>query len=336
MPRLLVEHLVLHADDFGLNDAVNDGILQGFADGLLTSTSVLANAPSAATALARWRVLQQDLSAGNLPSSPLRRRLGDRAAPFDLGVHLNLTQGRPLTGGGYPEQLLDDAGGFPGIGRVFRQLLRFGNRLRDPILAELSAQIERVRDQGASLTHLNGHQYIELVPAVTDVIPVLLERFAIPRVRVALEPRLASNVLLPSGNVFGLSLGMVKRFFARRFLRRMTAAGALFPGAFHGTCHAGRVDLAVMRRFLSRPSSSLWTEVGLHPGCEVPADCLSNGTDGWSDPLARLRQHELQMLTSPELGELLIARRVRLGRLSLLKHATNSRPELASRSIVSR
>ena len=42
--------LVLHADDFGMSRAVTDGILRGFQYGLLTSTSVLVNAPDAGRA----------------------------------------------------------------------------------------------------------------------------------------------------------------------------------------------------------------------------------------------------------------------------------------------
>ena len=33
---------MLHADDFGMNEAVNQGIVQGFSQGLLTSTAILA------------------------------------------------------------------------------------------------------------------------------------------------------------------------------------------------------------------------------------------------------------------------------------------------------
>ena len=107
--------LALHADDFGMNRAVSDGILHGFRHGLLTSTSLLANAPDAARALSHWKELLADQAAGRLPSAEVRRRLGDPDCPFDLGVHLNLTQGRPLGGDRYPAELLDPQGRFPGV-----------------------------------------------------------------------------------------------------------------------------------------------------------------------------------------------------------------------------
>src|SRR3974390_2075132 len=99
--------IALHADDFGFNRAIDAGIVRGFEDGLLTSTSLLANAPEAASALDAWRQLAARQSERILPSMPRRQALGDRDQPFDLGVHLNLTQGRPLTGQNFPDELLD-------------------------------------------------------------------------------------------------------------------------------------------------------------------------------------------------------------------------------------
>lgn len=63
--------LVLHADDLGMNRAVTHGILRGFRLGLLTSTSLLANAPDAAR-LREWKRLEEDRAAGRLASQAVR------------------------------------------------------------------------------------------------------------------------------------------------------------------------------------------------------------------------------------------------------------------------
>ena len=52
-----------------MNRAVTDGIIRGFTHGLLTSTSLLANAPDASQALKAWRQLELQRAAGRLPSS---------------------------------------------------------------------------------------------------------------------------------------------------------------------------------------------------------------------------------------------------------------------------
>ena len=105
--RSPARRIALHADDLGMNPAVTAGIFQGFEQGLLTSTSLLSNAPDAARALDGWRQLESRREQGSLGSRARRERLHDPAQPFDLGIHLNLTQGRPLTGPRYPAELLD-------------------------------------------------------------------------------------------------------------------------------------------------------------------------------------------------------------------------------------
>ena len=131
--------VVFHANDFGMNCAVTDGIVRGFQHGLLTSTALLANAPDAARAIREWQRLQTTVDAGRLPSTAVRRDLRELDAPLELGVHLNLTQGRPLTRN-YPSELLDARGCFPGIGRLFAALYRRRRPYETALLAELAAQ----------------------------------------------------------------------------------------------------------------------------------------------------------------------------------------------------
>ena len=64
----LIRRLVLHADDLGMNPALSDGVLRGFREGILTSASLLANAPDAARAMRLWKALAADHDAGRLPS----------------------------------------------------------------------------------------------------------------------------------------------------------------------------------------------------------------------------------------------------------------------------
>src|SRR3989442_12181882 len=70
-----VKRLIVNADDFGRSAGVDRGILRAHREGIVTSTTFMANAPRAdeAAALAR-------------------------ATPtLDVGVHLVLTHDRPLT-----------------------------------------------------------------------------------------------------------------------------------------------------------------------------------------------------------------------------------------------
>lgn len=303
--------LVLHADDLGMSTAVNAGIECAFSHGLLTSASVLANGPACTAALRSWKRLQEAQCHGTLWSTASRLRLDDALRPFDLGIHLNLTQGRPLTAG-YPSELLDREGRFPGIYPLFVALLRTRRQHQTAIRAELHEQLVCVRDYGVVLTHANGHQYVEMLPAVAEILPGLLARFGIGVCRLAQERvgRLPSNPLRWPRWV----LARTKLHFARNFGGVLARAEILHPDGFRGASHAGRVDLRQISRFLRTVHPGL-TEIAVHPG-ERPLD--PEFADGWDDPLQDWRPREMETLTSPALAQLLEREQVRLGRLQQL------------------
>src|SRR5262245_59394055 len=82
--------LIVHADDFGLSEPVNRGILQAHQQGILTSTSIMAGGTSFRHAV--------DLARAN-PS-------------LDIGVHLTLVEERPLLPASELSSLVDGSGRF--------------------------------------------------------------------------------------------------------------------------------------------------------------------------------------------------------------------------------
>jgi predicted glycoside hydrolase/deacetylase ChbG (UPF0249 family) len=305
--------VVFHADDFGMNTAVNEGILTAFRDGVLTSTSLLANAPAAKSACQAWPTLIRQQSQDTLRSSELRRELDEPNLPFDLGIHLNLTQGRPLTGEKYPAQLLDPDGNFPGIGSLFARLNRVKQDPLKSVQSELHAQIEWMCDESLRPSHLNGHQYIEIIPQISSMIPEILRRYSISSVRVALERGLIRNVLF-QGDIASWGLAMVKRHYAKSFRRRISRENLVFADQFFGTSHAGRIDRKLVLKFLDLSADAELTEIGVHPAIAPAADAVSAG-DPWFDPLAKLRPQELDWLCRSDFPNELVKRRVRLGRI---------------------
>ena len=65
--------LIVNADDFGYCEQRNRGIVKSFQDGIVSSASLLVNSESALEAI------------------QLSKKCG-----IHLGIHLNLTEGRPL------------------------------------------------------------------------------------------------------------------------------------------------------------------------------------------------------------------------------------------------
>lgn len=314
--------IVLHADDFGLNAAVTDGILRGFRHGLLTSTSILTNAPHAQGAIKAWQELCREQHRSLFPSAALRRELDDVRRPFDFGVHLNLTQGRPLTGERYPAQLLDAEGRFPGVFGLFRRLQgKSSEHYLAAVRDELATQIGWLLDHGTRPTHLNGHQYIELLPSVAALLPALLQRFSVAVMRVAVEPALARTTLWHGFRLRSWLLAMIKQRYARRAFASHEQPVTTSPRAYFGTAHAGQIDIRILDLFLKCAGRDGMIEIGIHPGLDDERIRPHEICEGWQDPLVLMRPAELALLESPLLAERLRSRGVKLGRLAdLLSH----------------
>lgn len=319
--------LILHADDFGFNAAVTSGILEAFRSGLLTGTSLLTNAPAADIAVEQWRRLESARQAGELPSSAARRRLGDAVTPFDLGAHLNLTQGVPLTAGAFPGKLLNAAGRFLGPGALYRRLCSQGGRWRGGIRAELQAQVEWLLHRGLTPTHLNGHQYVEMMPVVSGIIADLAREYRLLYVRAATEPGHWRTSLSPGLRLTNCCLSGVKQYYARRWAAALDRAGLAHADAFFGASHAGLIDLAMVRRFIVRAGKHGLTEMALHPGGLSREPDQREIEAGWHDPLAAARPGELALLRSAELAELLAENEFQLGRFSNCQPRTKNRGE---------
>src|SRR5499425_154918 len=104
--------LIVNADDFGLTQGVSAGILSAHRHGIVTSTTLLATAAIDAEQLAELR----DSGLG-------------------VGIHVNLTLGRPLSGG---RSLVD------GDGRFVRDAQHAAVRANaGDVEREVTAQIEK-------------------------------------------------------------------------------------------------------------------------------------------------------------------------------------------------
>lgn len=312
----LFKYVVFHADDFGFNEPITRGIVEGFERGILTSTSALANAPFLDLALSFWKSLDERRRSDKFPSVPLRRSLGDNLSPFDFGVHLNLTQGKPLTGNQYPPQLLDRNGFFPGIYPFFARVSLSPRRYAEPIRRELDAQLARLRDSSIELTQLNGHQYVELIPTVAAMIPDLARRFNIPVVRTALESGYASITLF-RGEVENWVTSSLKHRYASRLARIVRREKLSTPQRYFGTSHVARILEPILSHYLSRLPDRGLSEICLHPAT-LPGTHTLVDAPGWEDPFETARPRELQFIESPECFELLRSQRIRLGRLRSL------------------
>jgi predicted glycoside hydrolase/deacetylase ChbG (UPF0249 family) len=145
-----VRRLIVNADDFGMAAGVTAGILAAHARGIVTSTTALVTGDVGPEEVARTR----DTDLG-------------------VGLHVNLTLGRPLS---RARSLTD------GDGRFLRDPRRAAARAdAREVEAEVAAQIERFLSVFGRLpTHLDTHHHVGLYPPVREVVLELAARLRLP------------------------------------------------------------------------------------------------------------------------------------------------------------
>src|SRR5213592_207307 len=150
MPKVIV-----HGDDFGLSERINEGILQAHRHGILTSSSIMANGEAfdQAAALAR-----------STPS-------------LDVGVHLTLIEERPLLSAAEVSTLVN------GDGRFHAHATRFGARYfsarinLEEVRRELEAQVEKVLAAGLVPSHLDSHQHVHVLSGILRIVVELSRKY---------------------------------------------------------------------------------------------------------------------------------------------------------------
>ena len=268
-PRLLI-----NADDYGYFPEVSAGILDAARVGTLGATGIMATSP----------YLEQALPA--LAEVPT----------LDLGVHLNLSHGRPLSPG--CAALLEPWGGqFPGKGPMARGILTGALPLAT-LITELGAQIERCLDHGLKLRFLNSHEHLHMLPGVCQAVLDLGRQYGIHQVRRVTAEWGGFN---PLGWARALAISVVDWSQADHFSGR--------EPQFVGLAPSGRLNLDYLQRLCARMRPGQTYELMCHPG-RFPtsvADRLDPHIRAYHD-----WEGELGLLLSAELRSFLDDRGIRL------------------------
>lgn len=269
--------LFVNADDFGLRRGVNEWIIQGCEEGIIGSASLIANAPATEEAIV----------------------LARRHPELDLGVHLNLSQGWPVSPPGMVPSLLTSDGQFP---RTLRDLLwrtvRGAVRVQE-VQIEWEAQVARVVDGGVRPTHLDGHHHVHLLPQLIDVAIELARRFAVPAVRLAGHSSFAYRSRRP---VQAMKGALIRHWSYKGYSSYREHAGSesfieLPPGLGRADAYRG-----ILRDVAEKARPGV-TELACHPGYTGP-DPAAPESEG-PDP-------ELTALIDPTWRGELEARGIRL------------------------
>ena len=286
--------LVVNADDFGISDRINAGILQAHREGIVTATSLMA----------AGRAFEHAVQVSRTTPS------------LDVGVHLTLVAETPLLR--RKSSLVGSEGRFPASAGAFTCRWLTGSVRRADVAAEWSAQIERVLENGIRVSHLDSHQHVHVLPGLFDLTWELAARYGIPFVRVPVEDLRAGGP--PSLHGMTRMLGStVLRVLWMIGRPAKTGPARCRSLRFLGFQDGGRLDVKRLRQLLGRLRPGGVHELMCHPGFPPAEPDIRD----WQYSHAE----ELQALTHPSIRSEIAARGIRLCNFKDLTQSNLSRDE---------
>jgi predicted glycoside hydrolase/deacetylase ChbG (UPF0249 family) len=145
--------LIVNADDFGYTPGVNYGVVDAHLRGAVTSATAMVNMPAFAQAM----------------------ELARQVPTLGVGLHFNITAGRPVTG--RISTLTDENGAFRG-----REYLFGAVEGPDPqdVEEELEAQLQAMLKSGCTPDHIDSHHHVHALPIVEPAVLRVAGRMDVP------------------------------------------------------------------------------------------------------------------------------------------------------------
>lgn len=161
--------LIINADDFGLSEAVNYGIISAYKNGIVKSTTIMPGMPAFEHAV----------------------KLLNDCEDLGCGVHMTLSLNKPVLEG--HKTIVDEKGNF--YRRITNELIKEKFDLNE-VYEEFCAQIDKTMNSGVKVTHLDSHHHVHTLEALKPVIEKILEKYKLP-IRGGFEKEIKYDRVIP-------------------------------------------------------------------------------------------------------------------------------------------
>jgi hopanoid biosynthesis associated protein HpnK len=281
--------LIVTADDFGITHGVNEAIVRAYRRGIVTTTSLMVSSPAFESAIA------------------LARQHPD----LNVGLHLNLTQGRSTCDPAVIPSLANSQGFTYDDPFKLAIAIARGRVGANDLEREVRAQLEAALGTGLRLTHIDGHKHVHVISQVLRVVCRLAPAYGIKAVRSVHEKAPGLTQLLlrnaaASGQVFKQYLfgkaasALWKLAWPPRCQPRL-----IVPECFYGIMQTGFLDFDALASVIRSLPYGV-NELMCHPGY------ADNALDRTATRLRLQRERELELLTAPEVRDLIDEHHVEL------------------------
>ena len=289
MANASVRNLIVNADDLAWAEGVNRGIAEAHRNGIVTSTTILANGTAFASAV----------------------ELVKATPSIGVGVHLNLSDGKPVSPPETVPSIVNDRGEFKGGPEALLLRVARRNLQLNEVEIEWERQIQKVVNAGIQPTHLDGHKHVHMLPGMFEIVLRLAKRNNIAAVRISHEGS-SLRAALSSGEKQNIPLVMkqgvqarVLKLLARDARALAEAAGIASTDYFCGIAQTGELTIEGMKCLLQNLPEGT-TEMMCHPGF------MDKELEESATRLQDSRELEVQILTSPDIRNLVASQGIRL------------------------
>lgn len=228
--------LVVNADDFGLHSSINKGVECAIKEGVVNSVSCITNTVYFEDML---RIIKSHMNTS-------------------IGVHLNITDGKPLSPPEKVRLLLDNKGLFFGDHlKVARALISHPGLVKQ-VRYEFELQIKKLSDNQIRISHIDSHGYIHLLPVLFKVVSELACAFRIPFIRIP-------NERLFIGNSFPTLHMVVLKILSRYAQHTLSKRELRYAAHFVGLRYSGKTTTMHLLTIIKQLKYGI-TEIAVHPG----------------------------------------------------------------------
>ncbi len=153
--------LIVTADDFGLTESINEGIINAHCDGIVTRTSIVANGKAFNHAVS----------------------LSKKNKTLKVGIHLTLVGEEPINEPIKIKSLMGQNGLLLINYKAFlvRYILRKIEQRE--VYSEWESQIQNVMNSGIDINHIDSHQHLHILPEMFRIALALAYKYKINKIR---------------------------------------------------------------------------------------------------------------------------------------------------------
>ena len=233
----------MNADDFGIAPGVNRAVLELHAAEILTSATLMAQAPATEEAV----------------------KMAIAMPTLGVGCHLTLVDGTPVSNPEKIPSLIDRASGalHSTLGSFLKRL--YTARIRSAeVEAEASAQIAVLQSCGLRLTHVDTHKHLHMFPAVLRPVLRAAKAAGIHAIRNPFEPIWSINATQDAPDVRRAEVVLLRRLESR-FRRIVSEEGFVTTDGSIGVLATGSLNIATIRSLTAAMPDGTFEFVS-HPG----------------------------------------------------------------------